>query len=726
MIISYYSKCYTPKERKDITIDGVIDLIKSDKLKQDTNYLRNEKDKKKRDYYKIKNLPAVTFQGKFKTRANNKLESASGLATLDIDHYEGDVTGFKKELACDEHVFLIFISPSGGLKVVIKIPLIKNDGEYKIVYHQLIEYYKKYAPKSDEKTKDISRLCFLSYDPDIYVNLKANDFNVDWKKSPPKPINKEGSKIDLDKVLKGVNEGNRDDTAFRLACRYKGKKLSKEETMMMVLKWNETNKPPLQDIIIKKCVNSAFRYEDEVIKEDIKLSDLHKLYCNLLHVEDTKRIDVVLAVALSSKLPGIPLWLILVGASGDMKSVQLNSFGGENFYVLHNLTSKTLVNGHRNKEKYPDLAPALDNKIIIIPDMAQILKLPPSEKGELWGQLRDLYDGLAGKASGMGCSTRYSGLKVTLLAGSTPAIDGQILVHQDLGTRELIYRTSGNKQKMKLMEKCFENESMEKEIGLQLKNITTEFIEQKKITREEYPKEVLDEIKNIAIYITYMRATAEFDNYSNELRNLVYPEEPTRIAKQLKRLYICLKSLEEDYSDYKAFEILWHVARSSAFPIRIKIFDYLLKHNGNEYSTSQLSEVMMIGKSTAKRECLVMENMGMVKCRRQETSYPDKFYEFWQINMKKIETFLKLKQTVHEYIRDKREKKHNNIYMYYISLDGFDYGELDQPIDIECLTAPTHIACKACQAPESHFSYKGNYFCSKDCIESYKVNKGTN
>lgn len=42
--------------------------------------------------------------------------------------------------------------------------------------------------------------------------------------------------------------------------------------------------------------------------------------------------------------------------------------------------------------KFPDLAPLLDNKIILITDMAQLLKLPPIEKGELWGQLREFYD----------------------------------------------------------------------------------------------------------------------------------------------------------------------------------------------------------------------------------------------------------------------------------------------------------------------------------------------
>lgn len=368
----------------------------------------------------------------------------------------------------------------------------------------------------------------------------------------------------------------------------------------------------------------------ETLIED-KLGHLHRVYRELLYIEDTKRIDVVLAVALSRKMEGVPLWLILVGASGDMKSVQLNAIEDDETMVMHNLTSKTIVNGYADKSKYPDLAPFMDKKLIVIPDMAQILKLPPNEKAELWGQLRDLYDGLAGKMSGQGSRARYKNLHITLLAGSTPAIDGQILVHQDLGTRELIYRTEGNKSKKDVMWKCFQNESEEKSIKSRLKEVTNNFINNTEIRRFPIPDNILEEIMEISIYVSYMRASAELDSYTNTLRNDVYPEEPTRISKQLKRMYICLKSLSEDYSDERAMEILWHIGRSSAFPLRIKIFNHLL-NTTREFSTSQVAEELHIGKSTAQRELAVLWNIGLVSCRKQETNYPDKFYDYWKIN----------------------------------------------------------------------------------------------
>lgn len=371
---------------------------------------------------------------------------------------------------------------------------------------------------------------------------------------------------------------------------------------------------------------------DEMLGKDnakITLEGLHNKYKELLYIEDTDRIDIVLATVLSNQLEGIPIWLILVGPSGDMKSVQLNAIHDKNCHYLQKITSKTLVNGYKDKKEHPDLAPALKGKVVVIRDMASLLKLPPVEKGEVWGQLRDLYDGFAGTASGQGVDIKYEDIKITLLAGSTPAIDGQILVHQDLGTRELIFRTTGNENKKKVMERCMDNEESEKEISDALRFATTAFLRNREIKREFIDPKVIEKLKEIAIYVTYMRATAEIDSYSGELRNYVYPEEPTRIVKQMKRLYICLMSLADDYPSENAMRILWRVARSSAFPIRTNLFEFMLKQE-IELTTSKIAEIMRIGKKTAKRELSILMGLRIVNCRQEETNYPDKFIEYWK------------------------------------------------------------------------------------------------
>jgi len=78
-------------------------------------------------------------------------------------------------------------------------------------------------------------------------------------------------------------------------------------------------------------------------------------------------------------------------------------------------------------------------------------------------------------------------------------------------------------------------------------------------------------------------------------------------------------------------EILWEIARSSAFPLRIKLFEFLL-FTKEELSTSKIAELNKIGKSTTKRELSVFWSLGIVLCRKEETTFPDKFIDYWRLN----------------------------------------------------------------------------------------------
>jgi hypothetical protein len=100
---------------------------------------------------------------------------------IDIDHI--DRSGFelqliKEKLATDDRVKLLFTSPGGnGLKVIFELSEKCTDsGKYSL-------FYKKFAQSMaaeynlqqsiDSRTSDVTRACFLSYDPDAYFNPEA-------------------------------------------------------------------------------------------------------------------------------------------------------------------------------------------------------------------------------------------------------------------------------------------------------------------------------------------------------------------------------------------------------------------------------------------------------------------------------------------------------------------------------------------------------------------------
>ena len=392
--------------------------------------------------------------------------------------------------------------------------------------------------------------------------------------------------------------------------------------------------PSLIDSLLDEKIISE-RFDEFKKDHNFTLKDVYKTFDKWMEIQDKQRIDVVLATALTRKLEGTPIWLFLVGPSGDGKSEQVMTINNpDHTVILHEITPNTIVSGMSTKKENFDLAPKLKDKIVIIPDMAQLLHLHPNDKAKVWGQLRELYDGRAGKITGMS-EAKYDDIRVTLIACSTPSIDAQILVFTHLGTRELIYRTK-KEDETALMNKVMENEKLEKEMRQELKFIVNGFLKYTQLKNVEILEDVYEVIKNLVRYLRYMRATAEFESYTGELRNIVYPEQPTRCLKQFKRLYVALMSLDSDYSSERALKILKHIVISSVSPLRRRVLSFLKKNEDQEFTTSKIAHSAKLGKKTALRELYVLWDLGMVEMRMDEMEQEWKNIYYWKISNKGI------------------------------------------------------------------------------------------
>jgi len=155
----------TPFYRK---IDTILERISAGSSKDLIKKIRSEKDKSTRQSLKTQ-LPAICFSGTFNKRSDKSIEDHSGFICLDFDGYEKkkDLIADKEKLSKDKHVFCVFISPSGnGLKAIIKIPA---EIENHIRYFNALEAHFN-SPRFDTTSKNISRVCYESYDPMMYIN----------------------------------------------------------------------------------------------------------------------------------------------------------------------------------------------------------------------------------------------------------------------------------------------------------------------------------------------------------------------------------------------------------------------------------------------------------------------------------------------------------------------------------------------------------------------------
>lgn len=126
------------------------------------------------DYNKNKSqLSGVCFNGKFRNRSVAGLIEHSGFIVLDIDKLNSieDAIELRDSISSDEYVYAAWVSPSGkGLKMLVKVPAKAEN--HKGYFESLKKHFNH--PNWDDSGSDVSRFCFESYDPDIYINTESS------------------------------------------------------------------------------------------------------------------------------------------------------------------------------------------------------------------------------------------------------------------------------------------------------------------------------------------------------------------------------------------------------------------------------------------------------------------------------------------------------------------------------------------------------------------------
>jgi len=180
-----------PVENKALII--IINYIIKGKYRADIENIRSaiaSGDKEKADRLK-KQLPAFTPSGTFKNgRKLDLLDQYNNYIHLDFDKLSPDqLNDAFRKISAIPYTFACFRSPSGnGLKVFVKV---NSSAAYHDTAYKLVQsfYEKELDILCDPKCKDITRLCFVSDDPDAYKNIKNKIFSIETNDLPVKPIN---------------------------------------------------------------------------------------------------------------------------------------------------------------------------------------------------------------------------------------------------------------------------------------------------------------------------------------------------------------------------------------------------------------------------------------------------------------------------------------------------------------------------------------------------------
>jgi hypothetical protein len=118
-----------------------------------------------------------TPTGIFNHRSLAGLEEYNGLMCLDIDHVE-DPQSLKEKCKKLNYVYAAFITPSGkGLKVMIKSPATSEN--YREIEAKVAEAFSlDTGAIRDNHCKDVARIQFVSYDPELYINENSTIIHI--------------------------------------------------------------------------------------------------------------------------------------------------------------------------------------------------------------------------------------------------------------------------------------------------------------------------------------------------------------------------------------------------------------------------------------------------------------------------------------------------------------------------------------------------------------------
>jgi len=293
MRVSIYKNAKTSTPLKNTSVFKVLESIKSDSFKSVIAKIRIEPDKKLRDELKIK-LPLATFCGTFTVRNHKEMIASAGLACLDYDHVP-NLNELKDKVNNDSYTFASFVSPSGdGLKVLVKIPKVNNDDDYKDYYHELQKHYDQYG-KTDPATKSIANSCFLSYDPELYTSsdseLFANKYNRPVRaivEPTNVPLTDQNEIADrLEKWFKKTYTGtNRNDNLHKFARAFNAFGVDKSVCESYLLRYEESDFKEREILLL---INSAYNYTEEFNTQAFEDEKKVKVIKN--HVIAGKKLD---------------------------------------------------------------------------------------------------------------------------------------------------------------------------------------------------------------------------------------------------------------------------------------------------------------------------------------------------------------------------------------------------------------------------------------------------
>ena len=275
------------------------------------------------------------------------------------------------------------------------------------------------------------------------------------------------------------------------------------------------------------------------------IDELIERFRRWLYLPDPAPLIMTLAAYVANRLPGDPVWLLLVGPPSSGKTELLNAFSGlDDAFSVSTFTEAGLLSGSSGRRANATgglLAELKSFGVIVCKDFGSVLSGSSEARAVILAALRGIYDGSWCRrlGTGGGLTLAWSG-KAGLLAGVTETIDRHTATIGALGERFLFYRMPALNDEGRLEQgrRAAANTGQQVTMRKELAAAVTDFLAGLSIpqTAQPIPGAMTENLVRLADLATRCRSPVERDSRDREVELVPQPEAVGRLQAVLVQL----------------------------------------------------------------------------------------------------------------------------------------------------------------------------------------------
>jgi hypothetical protein len=427
------------------------------------------------------------------------------------------------------------------------------------------------------------------------------------------------------KITAVIPAGRRNDELASIAGTLRRRGLGNREILAALVAVNEERcSPPLALSELERIAESVGRYKPAqplgkptYSGPTRELEDVVATFRRWLHLPDPGALYVALATVVANRLPGDPIWLLLVGASSSGKTEVLVSLSGlEEVEPAATLTEAALLSGVPRRDVASGASGGLlkkvgDYGILTLKDFGSVLSMHRDARAAVLAALREIYDGAwdrpVGADGGKVLSWRGN---LGLVAGVTTVVDRHHGVIDSLGSRFAFYRL-GVSDRGAQANRSLEHRRRAAGMRDELRDAVSGFFTALTLPSDEdtLSEDDKQRLVELADFVTLARSPVERDTYkTREIELIPDAEAPARFVNVLASLLEGLRVIGLD--DTTAWTLVSKVALDSMPAQRRKVLEHL--KTARSTTTKEAGALLGLPTTTARRTLEDLAAHGLV------------------------------------------------------------------------------------------------------------------